>query len=113
MCKSIPREALQEEKEMEIIVKQLRKEADTLVEEIKKLEQVKSIHEIKNEIIQFWRAFKQAFGENPDYKVVEQFLDRLNELADKINRLEAMVTSSLTEDKRKVKKGMYVERLHL
>jgi Ribbon-helix-helix protein, copG family. len=100
-------------KEMEIVVKQLKREADRLVEEINKLEHVRSVYTIKNEIIQFWREFKQVFGENPDYKVVEQFLDKLNELADKVNRLEAMVTSSLTEDKRKVKKGMYVERLHL
>jgi len=78
-------------KEMEIIIKQLKKEADSLVEEISKLEHVRSVYTIKNEIIQFWREFKQVFGENPDYKVVETFLDRLNELVDKVNRLEAFV----------------------
>jgi hypothetical protein len=100
-------------KEMEIVVKQLKREADSLVEEIKRLEQVKTVYEVKSELIQFWREFKQVFGENPDYKVVEQFLDKLNELIDKVNRLEAMVTPPLTEvDKRKVKKEMYAERLH-
>jgi Ribbon-helix-helix protein, copG family. len=101
-------------KEMEIVVKQLKREADRLIEEINKLEHVRSVYTIKNEIIQFWREFKSTFIDNPDYKVVEQFLDKLNELIDKVNRLEAMVTSPLTEvDKRKVKKEMYVERLHL
>jgi hypothetical protein len=96
---------------MEIIVKQLKKEADSLVEEIKRLEQVKAVYEVKNELIQFWREFKQVFGENPDYKVVEQFLDKLNELIDKVNRLEAVVTP-ITEKigRKKAKKEVYVER---
>jgi Ribbon-helix-helix protein, copG family. len=98
-------------KEMEIIVRQLKQEADSLVEEIKRLEQVKTVYEVKSELIQFWRAFKSTFTDNPDYKVVETFLDRLNELVDKVNRLEAMVTPPLTEvGKRKAKKEMYVER---
>jgi Uncharacterized ACR, COG1753. len=98
-------------KEMEIIVKQLKQEADRLVEEIKRLEQVKAVYEVKNELIQFWREFKQVFGENPDYKVVETFLDRLNELVDKVNRLEAVVTP-ITEKigRKKAKKEVYVER---
>jgi hypothetical protein len=110
MCKSIPRKALQKEKEMEIIIKQLKKEADSLVEEIKRLEQVKAVYEVKGELIQFWREFKQVFGENPDYKVVETFLDRLNELVDKVNRLEAVVAPIEKIGRKKAKKEMYVER---
>jgi len=100
-------------KEMEIVVRQLKQEADSLVEEIKRLEQVKAVYEVKSELIQFWRAFKSTFTDNPDYKVVETFLDRLNELVDKVNRLETMITPLLSEvDKKKVKKEMYVERPH-
>jgi len=40
-------------KEMEIVVRQLKQEADSLVEEIKRLEQVKAVYTVKQELIQF------------------------------------------------------------
>jgi len=91
-------------REMELVVKQLKKEADALVEEIKKLEQVKAVHQLKSEVIQLWRAFKQAFGENPDYKVVDQFLDKLSELVDRVSRLESAITVAV-DVKRQVRKS--------
>jgi len=90
-------------KEMEIVVKQLKQEADRLVEEINKLEQVESIYTIKNEVIQLWRAFKSTFTDNPDYKVVDQFFDKLNELFDKVNRLE-MVGEEIKKDIRIIRR---------
>jgi gamma-glutamyl:cysteine ligase YbdK (ATP-grasp superfamily) len=78
-------------KEMEIIIKQLKQEADKLVEEVNQLEQAVEVAKLKKEVMDFWRAFSETFSSNPDFRVVEQFLDKFNELLDKVNRLEATV----------------------
>jgi predicted CopG family antitoxin/sulfur relay (sulfurtransferase) DsrC/TusE family protein len=97
-------------KEMEIIIKQLKQEADKLVEEINQLEQVVEVAKVKKEVIDFWRAFSETFSSNPDFRVVEQFLDKFNELLDKVNKLEATVKPVIEMIKGKTrKKEMYRE----
>jgi predicted CopG family antitoxin len=91
-------------KEMEIIVKQLRQEADKLVEEINQLEQIKEVYAIKNEIMQFWRDIKTTFVNDPNLQKVDTFFDKLNELLDKVNRLEALVKPAIDVVKGKVRK---------
>jgi predicted CopG family antitoxin len=91
-------------KEMEIIIKQLRQEADKLVEEINQLEQIKEIYAIKNEIMQFWRDIKTTFTSDPNLQKVDTFFDKLNELLDKVNRLEALVKPAIDVVKGKVRK---------
>ena len=97
-------------KEIETIVKQLKQDADKLVEEVNQLEQAVEVAKLKKEVMDFWRAFSETFSNNPDYRVVEQFLDKFNELLDKVNRLEATVKPVIEIVKGKTKKKeMYRE----
>ena len=91
-------------KEMEIIIKQLRQEADKLVEEINQFEQVKEVYTVKREIMQFWRDIKTTFTNDPNLQKIDTFFDKLNELLDKVNRLEAMVKTAIDVVKGKAKK---------
>jgi len=91
-------------KEMEIVVKQLKQEADALVEEINRLEQVKDVYTVKSEIMQFWRDLKTAFVNDPNISKVDTFFDKLNELLDKVNRLEALVKPAIDVARGKAKK---------
>jgi len=91
-------------KEMEIIVKQLKQEADKLVEEINQLEQVKEVYTVKSEIMQFWRDIKTTFINDPNLQKVDTFFDKLNELLDKVNRLEALVKPAIDVVKGKARK---------
>jgi predicted CopG family antitoxin len=91
-------------KEMEIIIKQLKQEADKLVEEINQLEQVKEVYTVKSEIMQFWRDIKTTFISDPNLQKVDTFFDKLNELLDKVNRLEALVKPAIDVVKGKAKK---------
>jgi predicted CopG family antitoxin len=91
-------------KEMEIIIKQLKQEADKLVEEINQLEQVKEVYTVKSEIMQFWRDIKTTFISDPNLQKVDTFFDKLNELLDKVNRLEAVVKPAIDVVKGKAKK---------
>lgn len=98
-------------KEMEIVVKQLKQEADKLVEEINQLEQVKEVYTVKSEIMQFWRDIKTTFTNDPNLQKVDTFFDKLNELLDKVNRLEAMVKPVIEMAKlKKTKKEAVAER---
>jgi predicted CopG family antitoxin len=91
-------------KEMEIVVKQLKQEADKLVEEINQLEQVKEVYTVKSEIMQFWRDIKTTFISDPNLQKVDTFFDKLNELLDKVSRLEAVVKPAIDVVKGKAKK---------
>jgi predicted CopG family antitoxin len=91
-------------KEMEIVVKQLKQEADKLVEEINQLEQIKEVYTVKSEIMQFWRDIKTTFISDPNLQKVDTFFDKLNELLDKVNRLEALVKPAIDVVKGKAKK---------
>jgi predicted CopG family antitoxin len=91
-------------KEMEIIIKQLKQEADKLVEEINQLEQIKEVYTVKSEIMQFWRDIKTTFISDPNLQKVDTFFDKLNELLDKVNRLEALVKPAIDVVKGKAKK---------
>jgi predicted CopG family antitoxin len=91
-------------KEMEIIVKQLKQEADKLVEEINQLEQVKEVYTVKSEIMQFWRDIKTTFTNDPNLQKVDTFFDKLNELLDKVSSLEALVKPAIDVVKGKARK---------
>jgi predicted CopG family antitoxin len=91
-------------KEMEIIIKQLKQEADKLVEEINQLEQVKEVYTVKSEIMQFWRDIKSTFTSDPNLQKVDTFFDKLNEILDKVSRLEALVKPAIDVVKGKTKK---------
>ena len=97
-------------KEMEIVVKQLKQEADKLVEEINQLEQVAEVAKVKKEVMDFWHAIRMTFTNDPNLQKVDMFFDKLNELLDKVSRLEAMVKPAIEIAKSKrVKKEMVTE----
>ena len=99
-------------KEMEIVVKQLKQEADKLVAEINQFEQVKAVHEVKKEFIQFWRDTKMIFINDPNLQKVDMFFDKLSELFDRVGRLEAMVTPIVEKVKAKAKKKEVFEQAY-
>lgn len=97
-------------KEMEVVVKQLKQEADRLVEDINMLEQVKAVLDIKKELMQFWRDIKTTFINDPNLQKVDTFFDKLSELFDRVGRLEAMVTPYMEKIKgKKAKKEVLAE----
>jgi hypothetical protein len=75
-----------------------------LVEEINQLEQIKEVYTVKSEIMQFWRDIKTTFISDPNLQKVDTFFDKLNELLDKVNRLEALVKPAIDVVKGKAKK---------
>jgi hypothetical protein len=84
-----------------------------LVEEINQLEQIKEVYTVKSEIMQFWRDIKTTFISDPNLQKVDTFFDKLNELLDKVNRLEALVKPSAIEvvkRKKARKREVAVER---
>jgi predicted CopG family antitoxin len=99
-------------KEMEIVVKQLKQEADKLVEEINMLEQANSVLEVKKELIQFWRDIKTTFINDPNLSKVDAFFDKLNEIADKVSRLETVVTPIAEKVNAKAKKKEVYEQAY-
>jgi len=99
-------------KEMEVVVKQLKQEADKLVEEINQIEQVKSVYEVKKELIQFWRDIKITFINDPNLSKVDTFFDKLSELFDRVARIEAMVTPIAEKVKAKAKKKEVFEQAY-
>jgi predicted CopG family antitoxin len=100
-------------RELEVVIKQLKQEADRLAEEINQLEQVKAVLDIKKELIQFWRDIKTTFINDPNLQKVDMFFDKLNELLDKVNRLEAMVKSIVEPIKTKAKKKEVLTEEHI
>ncbi|MEM1542751.1 MAG: CopG family transcriptional regulator [Ignisphaera sp.] len=79
-------------RELELVVKQLKSEADRLNNEINKLETIREFYKIKSDVLQFWKEFKNIVLNNPGVNI-NQFFDRLMELVDNITRLESAVES--------------------
>lgn len=99
-------------RELEVVIKQLKQEADKLAEDISRLEQVKSVLDIKKELIQFWRDIKSVFINDPNLQKVDIFFDKLNEIVDRVGRLEAMVTPIAEKAKAKAKKKEVFEQAY-
>lgn len=78
-------------RKLESIVRGLQKKADSLAEEIEKLQNEYDVLSLKRDVIQFWRAFKETFTNSPDISIVNQFMDKLNDLIDRVERLEGML----------------------
>jgi Ribbon-helix-helix protein, copG family. len=79
-------------KELEAVIRGLRKEADRLVEEIRQLESKVNLLKVEREIEEFWFNFRSVFTNNPDVVVVREFLNKLEELINKARELEAFVS---------------------
>lgn len=80
-------------REMELVVKQLKNEADRLVDEINKLETIRDFYKLKSDVLQFWKEFRHVVANDPSVDKVNTFFDKLIELMDRIVRLEQIVSS--------------------
>lgn len=80
-------------KELESIIRGLKKEANRLADEINKLKMEEDVLKIKSEIITFWRNFRESFSHDPNISRIDEFMDKLDELINKISSLEQIVTT--------------------
>ncbi|MEM2390372.1 MAG: ribbon-helix-helix protein, CopG family [Ignisphaera sp.] len=80
-------------KELESIIRGLKKEANRLADEINKLKTEEDVLKIKSEILAFWRNFRESFSYDPNISRIDEFMDKLDELINKISSLEQIVTN--------------------
>jgi len=78
-------------KELEATYKSLKKMCDSLAERAKELQDKVNILQLEKDIEKFWMDFRSVFVNNPDVKVVNDFVSQLLELIDKVKKLEAVV----------------------
>jgi hypothetical protein len=78
-------------KELEATYKSLKKLCDSLAEQAKELQNKVNLLQLEKDIEQFWFNFRSVFTNNPDVKVVNDFVNQLLELIDKAKRLEAVM----------------------
>ena len=100
-------------KKLEAVVRGLKKKADQLAEQVEKLQMEYDVLKVKQEVLELWRNFKSIFlstEQNLTIQKVEEFMDRLNELLDRVGSLEATLNALLGEKKPKIKKHTYVPR---
>lgn len=84
-------------KELEATYKSLKKMCDSLVEEAKQLENKVNLLKLEEEIERFWFDFRTTFGSNPDSAIVRDFLNKLEDLTEKVRTLEKAVGIELTQ----------------
>jgi len=81
------------QKELEATIRGLKKEAERLAEEVNRLKQQYDILQLKEEVFKLYREFHSFLGESitSDEKLakVNEFLERLQDVIDRLNRLEA------------------------
>jgi len=81
-------------KQMEAIVRGLKRKADSLVKQIEFLTRELEILNIKNDIIKLYKDFKQYLLEtnlNVELQKVDQFLQNLNHLIERVEQLESSI----------------------
>jgi len=95
-------------KELEATFKSLKKMCDSLAEQAKELQNKVNLLQLEKDIEQFWFAFRESFGQNPDLKIVNDFLIKLEDLINKVSTLEKALNIELTQSenilRRKVRK---------
>jgi len=83
-------------KKLENVVRGLKKKADNLVKEIEKLEVQYNVLMVKKESMDLWKDFRNVLLGTDQSIMVEKidvFMDRLNELFDRISSVEASLHS--------------------
>ena len=78
-------------KELEATYKSLKKMCDSLAEQVRELQSKVDLLNLEKDIERFWFNFRSVFTNNPDVKVVNDFVNQLLELIDRVKRLEAVV----------------------
>jgi len=88
-------------KELEATYRSLKKFCDSLAEQAKELQNKVNLLQLEKDIEKFWMDFRTVFVNNPDVKIVNDFVKQLLELIDKVKRLEATVFAPLRIESRK------------
>lgn len=84
-------------RELEVIIKDLRNEANELVAKIKELEVTYSLSTLKNEVNNMWFNFKNTllseFSRNDEklYQDIELFLKKQEQIINKLNEIEMSI----------------------
>ncbi|RLB79531.1 MAG: hypothetical protein DRH17_13655 [Deltaproteobacteria bacterium] len=84
---------------LERTIRGLKKEADRYVELIETLRTEYDMLSIKKEVYTLWKDYKNFILHGKDDEKFDEFMDRLNDLLDKVTRLEASL-ELLTSDKK-------------
>ncbi|RLE62233.1 MAG: hypothetical protein DRJ47_11000 [Thermoprotei archaeon] len=82
-------------KELEAIIKGLKKEADELAQKVQVLRQEYDVLQLKEEVFKLYREFRSSFNEmlmnDQSLQKINEFMERLMDLCDRVSRLESMV----------------------
>ncbi len=91
-------------KKLEAIVRGLKKQADELAEKVNRLRTEYDVMSIRKEVASLWYEFKQ-FILTPDSSIdsdkLQEFIDRVNELMDKLTGIEASLRVEVGIPKKK------------
>ena len=100
-------------KELEATYKSLKKMCDSLAEQAKELQNKVNLLQLEKDIEQFWFAFRETFGQNPDLKIVNDFLIKLEDLINRVSTLEKAFNIELTQSgnilRKKIRKANKIE----
>jgi Mg2+ and Co2+ transporter CorA len=100
-------------KELEATYRSLKKMCDSLAEEVKQLEKKVNLLKLEQEIEKFWFDFRTAFVSNPNESVVRDFLNKLEDLIEKVKVFEKSLVGIQTEGenilRKKVRKTNKIE----
>jgi len=88
---------------LERTIRGLRKEADRYVELIETLRTEYDMLSIKKEVYTLWKDYKNFILHGRDNEKFDEFMDRLNDLLDKVSQIEASIKALLPE---KVEKSL-------
>jgi len=81
-------------KELEAVKRGLQKEIEDLMDKVKDLQEKYEVSALKREIFEFYRAFQESFNgviDSNNFSKIQEFLERLMDLADRINRIESAI----------------------
>ncbi|RLJ04545.1 MAG: hypothetical protein DRP08_01490 [Candidatus Aenigmatarchaeota archaeon] len=91
-------------KKLEAIVRGLKKQADELAEKVNRLRTEYDVMSIRKEVASLWNEFKQYMltpNSSVDSDKLQEFIDRVNELIDKLTGIEASLRVEVGISKKK------------
>ena len=96
-------------KELEATYKSLKKMCDSLAEQVRELQNKVNLYSLMKEIEKFWFDFRTTFGSNPDAKIVNDFIVKLEDLIERVSSIEKVIGVELTQTenilRRKIRKA--------
>jgi len=94
-------------KELEAIHKSLKKLCDSLAKQATELQNKVNLLQLEKDIEKFWMDFRSVFVNSPDVKIINDFVNQLLELIDRVKKLESVVLAEppvRIENKRRSKR---------